>query len=145
MILALLIALAAPAGAGDKAVASASPDIDRANAEWAVAIRSGDAATLAAPYAEDGIFIGPDGNVVKGRKAVEALYAAGARAAARIVDAGIESGGRVAPDADDVYEWGEAWVRLRAADGKLTRRGGRYLTAWHRYGSHWMITRNIAF
>ncbi|HEX5182855.1 MAG TPA: nuclear transport factor 2 family protein [Allosphingosinicella sp.] len=145
MIVALLIALAAPEGAGDRVVASASPDIDRANAEWAVAIRSGDAARLAAPYAEDGIFIGPGGNVVKGRKAVEALYAAGARASSHIVGAGIKSGGRVAADANDVYEWGEAWLRVRAADGKLTRRGGRFLTVWHLYGGHWMITRNIAF
>ena len=145
MIVALLIALAAPAGAADPVVASASPDIDRANAEWSSAIRAGDAATMAAPYAEDGLFVLPDGKVVTGRKAVEALYTASLSRPLRIVEAGGESAGRVASDADDVYEWGEAWLRVRAADGTLARRGGRYLTVWHRYGGHWMITRNIAF
>jgi len=144
MILALLVAIAAPAGA-DPVVASAAPDIDRANAEWATAIRSGDAATMAAPYAEDGLFIGPDGKVVRGRKGVEALYAASLTTRPNIVDATVESAGRVAADHDDVYEWGAAWLQLRAADGKLVRRGGRYLTVWHRYPGHWMITRNIAF
>ena len=144
MILALLITLATPAGV-DPVVISASPDIERANSEWAIAIRSGDAATMAAPYAEDGLFIGPDGKVVQGRKAVEALYAAALKAPSRVVDARVESAGRVAADPDDVYEWGMAWVRIRAADGKLVRRGGRYLTVWHRYPGHWMITRNIAF
>ena len=144
MILALLVGLIAAAGT-DPVVASAAPDIDRANAEWASAIRSGDAATMAAPYAEDGLFIGPDGKVVRGRKAVEALYAASLAARPNVVDARVESAGRVAADPDDVYEWGEAWVKLRAADGRLVRRGGRYLTVWHRTPGHWMITRNIAF
>ena len=54
---------------------AAAPFIDKANDEWTHAIVTGDADVMAAPYAADGIFVGPDGSEVRGRDGVRAMYA----------------------------------------------------------------------
>lgn len=126
-----------------QALKSAAMDIDRANTEWTKAIVTGDAAVLSAPYAADGIFIGPAGKTFHGKAAVRAMYAK-RPAGMRVLKATIKSDGRVAHAPDDVYEWGTAHLTIR--QGKLVRNtSGRYLTVWHRQGKHWLITRNIAF
>jgi ketosteroid isomerase-like protein len=127
------------------AIGSASPFIDRANLEWEVAIKTGDADALSRPYREDGIFIGPDGRPVRGRAAIRAMYAARAAAKTRIVSATIQSEGRIAASPTDVYEWGKGWIFVQSGDGAPSKLGGRYLTVWHRQPDGiWMITRNLA-
>ncbi len=126
-----------------RALASAGPDIDRANTEWTRAIVTGDADVLSAPYAADGVFIGPDGKAIHGKTAVRAMYAH-RPTGVKVIKATIQSDGRAAHDSDDVYEWGTAHMTVRR--GKVERKAsGRYLTVWHRQGKHWVITRNIAF
>jgi len=126
-----------------QALKSAAPDIDRANDEWTRAILTGDADVLSAPYASNGIFIGPDGTAVHGKSAVRAMYAR-RPAGVKVLKASISSDGRAAHDPNDVYEWGTARMTIRR--GKVVRTSsGRYLTVWHRQGKHWVITRNIAF
>lgn len=140
-----LLMAAAPATRDWKsqALKSAAPDIDRANDEWTRAIVTGDADVLSAPYASNGIFIGPDGTAVHGKSAVRAMYAR-RPAGVKVVKASISSDGRAAHDLDDVYEWGTARMTIRR--GKVVRTSsGRYLTVWHRQGKRWVITRNIAF
>jgi ketosteroid isomerase-like protein len=127
-----------------QALTAAAPSIDWANSEWERAIVTGDADVLSAPYAEDGIFIGPDGNEVRGRSAVRALYAKPRPNGVRVLKAKIRSDGRAAADPDDVYEWGSAIMSVEK-DGKAKQTSGRYLTVWHRSGQHWLITHNIAF
>jgi ketosteroid isomerase-like protein len=125
------------------ALASAAPDIDRANSEWTRAIVTGDAAILSAPYAVDGIFIGPTGKAISGKAAVRAMYSK-RPAGVKVMKATIKSDGRAAHDPNDVYEWGTAHLTIR--QGKVVRNtSGRYLTVWQRQGKHWLITRNIAF
>jgi len=136
-----LLLAAAPAWQ-ESALTSAAPFIDKANDEWARAIVTGDAATMAAPYDQDGIFILPDGSEIRGRPAVQAMYAK--PRLARVLKARIKSDGRVAADPDDVYEWGTAQMTIER-DGKARQASGRYLTVWHRAGTQWVITRNIAF
>jgi uncharacterized protein (TIGR02246 family) len=128
-------------------IRAASPFIDRANKEWETAIQTGDADALSRPYRDDAIFIGPDANPVRGRAAIRAMYAARAAAGKnRIAAATIQSDGRTAAGPDDVYEWGTGWVSIESADGKPTKRGGRYLTVWHRQpDGTWVIIRNLAF
>lgn len=126
-----------------QALSSAASYIDRANDEWTRAIVSDDADILSAPYAADGLFIGPDGSAVRGKAAVRAMYAK-RPSGAKVVKASITSDGRVAHDPDYVYEWGTA--RITVKRGKAVRSSsGRYLTVWHRSGRRWAITRNIAF
>ena len=145
----LMLAVAALALTGaawpwqQQALASAAPFIDKANHEWTVAMRSRNADVLAAPYDEHGIFIGPDGSVSVGKAAVRAMYA-GRPASVQVIKAEIHSDGRAAHDPDDVYEWGTAKMSVQRG-GAVKQASGRYLTVWHRTGSRWVITRNIAF
>jgi uncharacterized protein (TIGR02246 family) len=133
------------AAAASNAIDEASSFIAKANKEWEAAIQTGDADALSRPYHEDGVFIGPDGNAVRGRAAIRAMYAGRAAAKTRIVSATIQSEGRVAVSADEVYEWGSGWMDVQAADGTRSKRGGRYLTVWHRQpDGTWVITRNLA-
>jgi uncharacterized protein (TIGR02246 family) len=136
-----LVIAAAPSWKS-QALASAAPFIDKANDEWARAIVIGDADVMAAPYATNGIFVGPDGSEIKGRDAVRAMYAKSR--AAKVLKASIKSDGRVAADRDDVYEWGSATMTVEH-DGKARQASGRYLTVWHRSGKAWEISHNIAF
>ena len=148
----IIVCAAAASGAAEQiaprdvdVIDAASPFIAKANKEWAAAIRTGDADALSRPYHEDGIFVGPDGNAVRGRAAIRAMYAERAASKARIVAATIQSEGRVAAGPDEVYEWGSGWMLIQAADGTRARRGGRYLTVWHRQpDGTWAITRNLA-
>ncbi|HZU50815.1 MAG TPA: nuclear transport factor 2 family protein [Sphingomicrobium sp.] len=126
-----------------QALSSAAPFIDKAYNEWTRAIVSGDADVLSAPYAPNGIFIGPDGSEVRGRDAVRAMYAK-SRGDLKIVKASIHSDGRAAHDAGDVYEWGTASMTVEQG-GKIRQAKGRYLTVWHRSGKRWLISHNIAF
>jgi len=135
--------LSATASWQKQALASAAPFIDKANDEWTRAIVSGDADILASPYAEHGIFVGPDGSVSIGKAAVRAMYAS-RPASVKVLKASIRSDGRAAHDPDDVYEWGTASMTVRRGE-TIKQASGRYLTVWHHEGAAWLITRNIAF
>jgi ketosteroid isomerase-like protein len=135
--------LAAAPSAQTQTLRAAAPFIDKANDEWTRTIVSGDADVLSAPYEPNGIFIGPDGNEVRGKDAVRAMYAK-PRGEVKVLKASIRSDGRAAPDSDDVYEWGTASMTVER-DGKTRQASGRYLTVWHRDGKRWLISHNIAF
>lgn len=126
-----------------QALASAAPYIDRANSDWAKAIVTGNASVMSAPYDIRGIMIGPNGSVFRGRDAVKRMYAS-RHQGLKVLKASIRSDGRAAHDPDDVYEWGTAWLTIRA-DNVVRKRSGKYLTVWHREDKRWVITRNIAF
>ena len=146
LLIAALLSLAAASPSHDwkrQALASAAPFIDRANDEWTRAIVTGDADVMSSAYADDGVFVGPDGSTVRGKAAVRAMYAK-RRGDVRVLKADLHSDGRVAADPDDVYEWGSATMTVRRA-GATKSATGRYLTVWHRDGKRWLITRNIAF
>jgi ketosteroid isomerase-like protein len=147
MFATLVLAAAVAAAPGDCAAltAQARSAIDHANADWIRAMRAGDAAAIAAAYADDGLFVLPDGAVAKGRAAVVALYARQAGSASQISGGGIESLGTACGDGGLVYEWGRGSVRVKAADGHEIERGGPYLTVWKNVGGAWKIVRNLAF
>ena len=120
--------------------------IERANAEWLPAIKAGDAARIAAPYAEDGVFVLPDGSSIKGRQAVEAMYARRSTGGAQIVDGGISGCGRLASAPGQVLEWGYGRATVRATDGSTKTSGGPYVTWWRKAtDGAWRIERNLAF
>ena len=126
-----------------KAIASAAPFIDKANSEWETAMVRGKADVMSAPYAKDAVFIMPDGTAIHGRSGVKTMYSR-RPPGVKVLHASIKTDGRVAPDPDDVYEWGSAQMTLQVK-GKSRYVVGRYLTVWHRTGKEWLITRNIAF
>jgi len=141
----LLAVLAAAASALDP-VAAASPAIDRANNSWLADMQSGNADGLTEAYAEDGLFILPDGKTIMGRKAVRDFYAARAASKVSIIGGAIHSLGRSAAGPDLVVEWGKGDLRLRRPDGAVQVRGGPYLTVWRRQpDGGWRIVRNLVF
>jgi uncharacterized protein (TIGR02246 family) len=145
LTLALAAALAAAEPDCATLVASARPAIDHANNDWVRALKASDAPAIAAAYAEDGIFVLPNGSALRGRAAVQQFYASQSRAAASITGGGIETRGTACSDDGLIYEWGQGTLRLRAPDGGETSRGGPYLTVWKRIDGQWRIVRNLAF
>lgn len=128
-------------------LSSARHDIDEANAAWFPALQRRDAAAIAAAYADSGLFIGPDGSVVRGREAVARMYVARLARMPRALAGGIVQGGMAAAGADTIYEWGSGWLDLAPSTpgGQPIRSGGRYLTVWKRGADgHWRIIRNVS-
>ena len=125
---------------------SGDPKLDRAvekaNSEFIVAMKTGDAATIAAPYTEDASFITIDGACVQGRTEIEKMYRD------RFARSGVArsvkiNSKKLVVDNDLAYESGYGEVGL-LKDGKLSISGGRFLTVWQRQtNGDWKILRNV--
>ena len=125
---------------------SGDPKLDRAtekaNSEFIVAMRTGDAATIAAPYTDDASFITIDGASIKGRTSIEKLYRD------RFARAGLAQSRKInskklVVDGDLAYESGYGEIGV-LKDGKLSINGGRFLTVWQRQANDdWKILRNV--
>jgi len=116
--------------------------IEKANSEWVVAMKTGDAATIAAPYTEDASFIMIDGTCIKGRTEIEKMYR---DRFARFGVAGSTkiNSKKLVVDNDLAYESGYGEIGL-LKDGKLSVKGGRFLTVWQRQANgDWKILRNV--
>ena len=127
---------------------AARPDSDlekavaKANAEWAEAMKTGDAAVIAAPYTDDSVFVLADGKTLQGRAAVEQMYRDGFQKGGPASTTKIESK-RLVRDGDMAYESGYAEVGV-VRQGKPITRGSRYLTVWQAQpDGAWKILRNI--
>lgn len=146
----LALTLAAGAAHAEDLVASARPTIAKADAEWIGAMQAGDAERLAAPYADDGVFVTPDGTAISGRAAIAAFYRKRLSASkARIVGGGVAYDSIVAGGTQAqplIYEWGHGGATTVGSDGKPVTREGAYLTVWKRQADGaWRIVRNMAF
>jgi uncharacterized protein (TIGR02246 family) len=135
----LLLAAGAVAGDADAALKSA---VRKANAEWAEAMKTGDAAVIAAPYTDDAVFVLADGKTLLGRAAIEAMYRNGFRKGGLASATTIDSKSLVR-DGDLAYESGSADVSVVRQDKTITKRG-RYLTVWQAQSDGaWKIVRNL--
>lgn len=149
VVVALAPAKAAASQSLDSAaiLARARPDIDEANQGWVTAYRQRNAAMAAAAYADSGLFIGPDGGVVRGRAAITRMYADRFLHLGAVRDGAVIRDGFTAVTTDRVYEWGHAWLEVASAvpGAPATRSGGGYLTVWQlQSDGHWRIVRNLA-
>lgn len=116
--------------------------VAKANAEWAEAMKTGDAAVIAAPYTDDAVFVLADGKIVNGRASIEAMYRDGFRKGGVASATKIDSKSLVR-DGDFAYESGSADVTV-VRQGKPVTRGGRYLTVWQaQHDGAWKIVRNL--
>jgi uncharacterized protein (TIGR02246 family) len=129
-----------------KLLSSARPDILAANSEWLPALRRHDSVALAAPYDENGVFVTPDGECIRGRSAIAAMYEARFANQTAILGGNVVQDQMVAIDGK-IYEWGHAWLEMAGSAGAAqTKRGGPYFTVWKRGDDgHWRIIRNLAF
>jgi len=135
----LIFAVAAPGASNDPKLDRA---IERANSEWAAAMKTGDAAACAAAYTENSVFIGIDGSCTNGRSEIEKLYRA--RFASRGVAATTKiDSKKLVVDGDLAYESGYAEIGWPKG-GKVSVAGGRFLTVWQRQADgEWKILRNV--
>ena len=125
---------------------SGDPKLDRAvekaNSEFIVAIKTGDAATIAAPYLENASFIMIDGASVQGRTEIEKMYRDRFARFGLARSAKINSKSLVV-DNDLAYESGYGEIGM-LKDDKLSIKGGRFLTVWQRQtNGDWKIMRNV--
>ena len=116
--------------------------IEKANSEFEAAAKTGDAVTIAAPYADRAVFVGVDGTCTQGPVEIEKLYRTGFERAGLPSSAKINSK-RLVVDGDLAYESGYGEVG-RVKDGKVSVNAGRFLTVWQRQADGgWKILRNI--
>ena len=118
--------------------------IAAANAAWVPAMQRQDIAAIVEPYADDGVFVTPTGESVKGRAAIGQLMRDRFAKAGRMVAGTITQDGLVRVG-DLIYEWGHAEMRLAQAGVAETSAAGRYLTVWrHEADGRWRIARNLS-
>jgi len=118
--------------------------IDRANADWLDAMKREDAAAIAEPYDDAGVFVTATGESVVGRPAIALLMRQRFAKEGRLLDGKIAQDG-VTPVGSQVYEWGHVDLRLQRTGASPTRVKGRYLTVWSPdAGGRWKILRNLS-
>ena len=116
--------------------------IEKANSEFIVAMKTGDAATIAAPYTENASFITIDGACIQGRTQIEKMYRDRFARIGQVSSTKINSK-KVVVDGDLAYESGYGEIGV-IKDGKLSINGGRFLTVWQRQADgDWKILRNV--
>ena len=124
--------------------ADARETIAAANADWIPALKRHDADAIAAPYADDGVFVTATGDVFKGRAAVaqlmrDRLAQMGTVVSGSLLQDGITRQGAL------VYEWGHADLELARQGAPPQHSRGRYLTVWQQgKGGRWQIVRNLS-
>lgn len=116
--------------------------IEKANSEFIAAMKTGNAAVIAAPYSEQAVFIAFDGTCIQGRTEIEKMYRA------RFERSGFASSTKInskklVVDGDLAYESGYAEIGS-LKQGKLSIDRGRFLTVWQRQADGaWKILRNV--
>ncbi len=139
-----LIAGGAHAAPGD--IAAATPTIDQANSDWLPAMKAKDAETLAAPYADDGVFVLSSGQTVVGKAAITAFYAKRLATGSKVLDGAIHRDGLAEAAGGLILEWGHGGSTTIDAAGKTATSGGPYMTVWKRGADgSWRIVRNLIF
>lgn len=120
---------AAPS-ASDKALAEVRSAIDKGNAQWIEGWAKGDAAMVAAIFADDGVQLASSGKIFKGPKQIQERQKAGMQGA----DPGVKvtvTTTTVWLDGDTAYETGKYKYEYKEK-GKPGVDEGRYVTIWKR-------------
>jgi uncharacterized protein (TIGR02246 family) len=124
--------------------AAARRTIDAANADWLRAMKRGDAAATAEPYADDAVFVTSSGESVRGRAAIEQMMRGRFTTGGRAIDGKIVQDG-IAAVGTQIYEWGHVSLKLARENAAPTAFKGRYLTVWAADSAgRWRIVRNLS-
>ena len=124
--------------------ASARQAIAAANAEWLPAMQAQDAATIAAVYADDGVFVAVNGETVRGRGAIEQFMRERFGRSGRVVSGKLTQDGLTRAGVL-IYEWGHADLQLSRNGEAPSASSGRYLTVWAADPQgRWRIMRNLS-
>lgn len=128
----LAVAFAAPAAAQSKAA------IQKLNDKWDAAFDKGDAAALAAMYAEDAYLLPPGHDMVKGRSQIRAFWAGAVKqlGGATLTTLDVERLGRGAAREIGLFSFATKAQPPQPVTGK-------YVVVWRRIGGHWLLTTDI--
>ena len=123
-------------------IASAKEAIEIANSSWLPQMKRGDAAGVAAAYADDGVLLTSNGTALRGRAAIAARYRTELTVLGKVVDGGLVQEG-VTVSGGMIYEWGHGWLAFQK-EGKRQVSSGPYFTVWRRGpDGSWRILRNL--
>ncbi|MEA2602212.1 MAG: hypothetical protein QOF89_3204 [Acidobacteriota bacterium] len=133
---------AAAAPAESEAMAAVRRAIDQGNAQWSEGWAKGDAAMVAAIFAEDGVQLAGNGKIFKGREQIRERQKAGMQGA----DPGVKvtvTTVTVWLDGDTAYETGKYKYEYKEK-GKPGLDEGRYVTIWkHQKDGSWKLAMDM--
>ena len=120
------------------AFAQSKAAIQKLNDEWTAAFNKGDAAAVAAMYAADAYVLPPGGDLVQGRKAIEAFWKKAATQVgdAKLVTVDVQPLGRGA-----AREIGAVTLQTKAQPPQQLV--GKYAVVWRRIGGKWLLETDI--
>jgi len=126
-----------------EALAEVRRAIEKGNAQWAEGWKKGDAAMVAAIFAEDGVQLSGSGKIFKGPQQIRERQ----QAAMQSVDPGVKvtvTTLKVWLDGDTAYETGR-YKYESSEKGKPSTDEGRYVTTWKRQkDGSWKLTMDMA-
>lgn len=126
------VLLAGPALAQSKAA------IQRLSDQWTAAFNKGDAAAVAAMYAEDADVLPPGGDMVKGRAAIEAFWK---KAATQVGDAKLVTLDVLPLGRRAAREIGTVTLETKAQPPQQVV--GKYVVVWRRIGGKWLLATDV--
>ena len=110
-------------------MAQGRAEVDEANRRFMEAFERGDAASVAALYAEDAVVLPPDAPMISGRAEIEefwrGLMAAGARGVNLVT---LRLGG----SGDVLHEVGRATITIQPEGGETSTQTVKYVVVWER-------------
>ncbi len=120
------------------ALAQSKTTIQKLNDEWCAAFNKGDAAAVAAMYADDAYVLPPGNVMVKGRPAIEAFWKKAATQVgdAKLVTIDLRPLGRGA-----AREIGTVTLATKAQPSQQVV--GKYAVVWRRIGGRWLLETDI--
>ena len=119
------------------AQSDARRSIESVGQKFSAAFQSGDVATVASFYTEDGETYPPNGDVVHGRDAIQKMWQSvlsTGTASMKLATREVESSGDLA--------WESGTYELFAKDGASLDRG-KYIVVWKRAQGQWRLHRDI--
>jgi uncharacterized protein (TIGR02246 family) len=135
-ILSLTLFLAL-ASAGS-ALAQTAASIQKLDDAWSDAFNKGDAAAVAAMYAEDAYLLPPDHDMVKGRAAIKAFWKDASQhlGNAKLVVVNVAPLGPRA-----AREIGTVTLETKSQPSQAI--AGKYVVVWRRIGNRWLLATDI--
>ena len=126
------LSVSAPALAQNKAT------IEKLNDVWTVAFNKGDAAAVAALYAEDAYVLPPGSSMVKGRAAIEAFWR---QAAQQMTDAKLTTVDVLPLGRSAAREVGTVTLKTKSQPPQEVV--GKYVVVWRKIGRDWKLATDI--
>lgn len=123
---------------GSPALAQNKATIEKLNDVWTAAFNKGDAAAVAALYAEDAYVLPPGSAMVKGRPAIEAFWR---QAAQQMTDAKLTTVDVLPLGRSAAREIGT--VTLKTKSQPPQEIVGKYVVLWRKVGRDWKLATDI--